>query len=639
MTLRFHGPASLELPFLINQGSLKPLQLSQLPSGCGYSFRRNWMNMAFTAPYDGCFVARNGDTFILSLNLWGLPLRMSCPNLPQKPPSLTCDPHGMTVKLEMVASTKNLTVKVNGEWEPLMKVASRCGFSVLEHLEAVEISAPYRPCIRPEDGLFNFAIAADHEVKLSCPSRSPGDYVDSLHVAPKPNITATYPPPAKHMEDPKPAIHDPKPIQHSILDQMGLPLFPLPQVPQNVYYPYFYPQNAKPPQLQSPETGSFSPSRLDAHPPAPPVSTLPLVPKLDSRVPPPSSDPVHPVQQPHYTLQSLWPWYAQALKPSKPAISEKPVYAAPQHVVPVTPPPAKPLSPHLPLPLSPEAIGPITPKPAQTPPVPFPELNLLPNQPASIVCPPTPCPPVCPPSYSSCCHIHCHQHYHHHNHFGLAVGGAAQFIQSSNTRNQTSFQQPLNVPPFVAQIQSPASTLLPVSKPPSQPPAPQSIQSRIQQQAPFHTYGIKGQIFPYDSSNFLYPAQPPPDTSHFQHSLVPPVRQDPVPWPSWHPHGYSLHPKGSSADSPEKLNFKIPQPSLLQETNHPYEKQPDSAPDLLSSVSHGAPQTFAKYWRNVLSLPYQHAGHPNAPKQLQPANSPQGYVENPFHFYNADEQK
>lgn len=36
---------------------------------------------------------------------------------------------------------------VNGNWEPLMKASTRCGFGVVVHPEGVVVSVHYAPCL------------------------------------------------------------------------------------------------------------------------------------------------------------------------------------------------------------------------------------------------------------------------------------------------------------------------------------------------------------------------------------------------------------------------------------------------------------------------------------------------------------
>lgn len=96
MTLKLHGAAPLGSSFLIDRGMLntsssvaglkstvcfiyyvsalssgnaQPLSLSKVPPDCGYMVRKSWRDLAFSTPYDGCFVTQevNGVVILLLL--------------------------------------------------------------------------------------------------------------------------------------------------------------------------------------------------------------------------------------------------------------------------------------------------------------------------------------------------------------------------------------------------------------------------------------------------------------------------------------------------------------------------------------------------------------------------------------------
>ncbi|KAL1279819.1 hypothetical protein QQF64_014419 [Cirrhinus molitorella] len=145
----------LEAPFganfLIDRGSIPPLPLSQLPSECGHRFLRTWRDFVFVIPYDGCYVTHEKDTFVLPLLWWGLPVKVSCSSLTSvsSAPTVSCYTNGMIVRMHRGAS-ENLKIKVMNEWQPLLKVSARCGYSLVSHPEGVVIHAPYMPCTEPK---------------------------------------------------------------------------------------------------------------------------------------------------------------------------------------------------------------------------------------------------------------------------------------------------------------------------------------------------------------------------------------------------------------------------------------------------------------------------------------------------------
>ncbi|XP_043074698.1 proline-rich extensin-like protein EPR1 isoform X1 [Puntigrus tetrazona] len=113
------------------------------------------------------------DTFVLPLRLWGLPVKMSCSSLTsaKREPTVSCYTNGMIVRLYGGVSEK-LKIKVINEWQPLLKVSAKCGYSLVSHPEGVVIHAPYMPCTEPKDGMFTLSMLVESEFNLSCPALS-----------------------------------------------------------------------------------------------------------------------------------------------------------------------------------------------------------------------------------------------------------------------------------------------------------------------------------------------------------------------------------------------------------------------------------------------------------------------------------
>ncbi|XP_017275685.1 uncharacterized protein LOC108238238 isoform X2 [Kryptolebias marmoratus] len=163
-------PAAL---IFVDRGHLSPLSLANLPTSCGYTIRSTQSNLVLVAPYDGCFVVVEENSYVLPLRWWGLPVRMSCPmieHVSSVPPMVTCHGEGMVVQTEWTSSASEIKAKVNGNWESLLTAAHRCAFGVVEHPEGVVISVRYAPCLGKKDGLYTLALAVDKETKISCPS-------------------------------------------------------------------------------------------------------------------------------------------------------------------------------------------------------------------------------------------------------------------------------------------------------------------------------------------------------------------------------------------------------------------------------------------------------------------------------------
>ncbi|XP_016333635.1 uncharacterized protein LOC107681804 isoform X3 [Sinocyclocheilus anshuiensis] len=166
MRLTIHGrEAPFGSNFLIDRGSVPPLPLSQLPSECGHRFLRTWRDFVLIIPYDGCYVMHERDTFVLPLLWWGLHVKMSCSSLTsaKSEPTVSCYTNGMIVRLLGGVSEK-LKIKVMNEWQPLLKVSARCGYSLVSHPEGVVIHAPYMPCTEPKDGMFTLSMAVENVI-------------------------------------------------------------------------------------------------------------------------------------------------------------------------------------------------------------------------------------------------------------------------------------------------------------------------------------------------------------------------------------------------------------------------------------------------------------------------------------------
>ncbi|XP_041659612.1 titin-like [Cheilinus undulatus] len=257
MKLQVQGAASTPGSLLlVDRGAhLSPLPLSKLPPSCGYSVKSTLRDLVLVAPYDGCFVALEEDTYVLPLHWWGLPVKMSCPLLKQSspnPPMVTCHAEGMVVKTEWTTSVAKIKVKLTGDWEPLMTASPRCGFSVVTHPEGVVISVRYAPCLRKMDGMYTLELAGDGETKISCPSLSPAVLEPNKNPGTVPNQQNNVP-----SKQPSPTVKPPSSLVPKKNGKQAMT--PSGQVQQPFYpYPYYIqpqPQPAtKPAQPPQPET-------------------------------------------------------------------------------------------------------------------------------------------------------------------------------------------------------------------------------------------------------------------------------------------------------------------------------------------------------------------------------------------------
>ncbi|XP_049453901.1 uncharacterized protein LOC125901924 isoform X2 [Epinephelus fuscoguttatus] len=395
--------------FFVDRGSrMSPLPLSKLPSSCGYTIKSTRRDLVLVAPYDGCFVALEEDSYILPLRWCGLPVRMSCPLTRQSspnPPMVTCHAVGMVVKTTWTVSVADLHLKLNGNWEPLMKASPRCGFSVVVHPEGVVISVHYAPCLEKKDGMYTLELAGDGEIQISCPSLSPAQTEQpkkpgkvehpstpslknpAQSVLQVPKIPEA--PSKKPNQEPKDVYHPPLPsypnffypfpgkpnmnpaptVQPSpqTVPPAKLPVTPKGQVPQPFIPSPFYPWPAQPvvpvaregkdnptiapipPEPEAPQGQVHQPSYPYPFYPQPVPEKPTAAPK-----PPQPEAPQGQVQQPSYP----YPFYPQP-EPEKPTAAPKPEPEAPQGQV------QQPLYPY-PFPFYPQPEKPTTaPKPPQ----------------------------------------------------------------------------------------------------------------------------------------------------------------------------------------------------------------------------------------------------------------------------------
>ncbi|XP_063742890.1 adhesive plaque matrix protein-like [Eleginops maclovinus] len=336
-------PGSL---FFVDRGSrLSPLPLSKLPPSCGYTIKSSRRDLVLVAPYDGCFVALEEDCYVLPLRWCGLPVRMSCPIMKQSspdPPMVTCHDQGMVVKTSWMVPVAKIGVKVNGNWEPLIKASARCGFSVVLHPEGVVISVHYAPCLDSKDGMYTLNLAGEGEIHISCPSLSPALMKNITQLNPSQSAVPKIPEkPDQGPEDikgiklPQPTT-TPKPSPKTIPFVAPSAIQPETQV-QQLFYPSFsyYPQPEKPTTAPEPEYPQgpvqqpfyplpyypqlkpFYPFPYDPQPKPEKPATAPETEKTTTGPEKPTAAP-KPPQPDTPQSQVQWPSYPEPPKPDAP---------------------------------------------------------------------------------------------------------------------------------------------------------------------------------------------------------------------------------------------------------------------------------------------------------------------------------
>ncbi|XP_068196062.1 uncharacterized protein [Antennarius striatus] len=337
MKLQVQDSSTQGLLLFVDRGrSLSPLPLSKLPQSCGYSLQSTHRNLVLDAPYDGCFVSLEEDSYVLPLRWLGLPVRMSCPSMRQtqsNPPMVTCHAEGMVVRMECTISVSKIKVNVSGNWEPLMKSSSKCGFGVVEHPEGLVISVRYKPCLEIKDGMFTLELDADGETKISCPSMSP--YRPEPTTIPKPETKLQTEAPRQKGHASTPPLSTttiaPKFTTSRIPTITEMPMKPE-EGSKNIYDPYlqyfpyyphfFYPRPTNPDQTPTPTVQPTSlpvtqtnvakttaASATEGHPD--PIKSQPES-QLDGKV------------QPHVPIPESHPWYPEKV-PQQPFLPSPPV--------------------------------------------------------------------------------------------------------------------------------------------------------------------------------------------------------------------------------------------------------------------------------------------------------------------------
>ncbi|CAL8273999.1 unnamed protein product [Lota lota] len=186
MTLRIRRRRAGQL--LLDRGNGSALALSQLTADCGFSLQTSGRDLALTAPYHGCDVALEGDSYVLKLLWRGVPVKMFCP-APRS--SHCCSALGMTVILHGLPASAQLHVKVRGEWTPVLELALKCGYTLHRQAQDLLVEVPFITCgVSVEDGNYSLSLQiGEQEVMLTCPvsqeeSPQPPPWVPPFYLAP-----------------------------------------------------------------------------------------------------------------------------------------------------------------------------------------------------------------------------------------------------------------------------------------------------------------------------------------------------------------------------------------------------------------------------------------------------------------------
>uniref|UniRef100_A0A8D3E391 Proline-rich extensin-like protein EPR1 n=1 Tax=Scophthalmus maximus TaxID=52904 RepID=A0A8D3E391_SCOMX len=329
-------PGSL---FFVDRGTqLSPLPLSKLPPSCGYTTRSTRRDFVLIAPYDGCFVALEEDSYVLPLRWSGLPVRMSCPLMKPSapsPPMVTCHSEGMVVKTEWTISLNDIKVNLKGIWEPLMKASAKCGFSVVVHPEGVVLSVHYAPCLEEKDGMYTLELSGNGESNILCPSLS-ATRAEPTKIPPK-DLEQQTEMPSKWVHHPTLPHNSGSASDQSQSAQSAVPK--VPDFPQNPELPKTVPPSNRPvaPGGQVPQ--SFFPlHHWPAQPERVPVEKKPLVQS------PATQPPNGKVEGPFYPYFFMPPKYGIPVQ--RPELNPMPTFhpgqiQKPYYTIPLRPQPPK----------------------------------------------------------------------------------------------------------------------------------------------------------------------------------------------------------------------------------------------------------------------------------------------------------
>ncbi|KAK7165943.1 hypothetical protein R3I93_005887 [Phoxinus phoxinus] len=157
----------------VDRVNAAPLPLFQVPAYCGYSVRVTWKDLVLMAPFNGCYITQENGNYVLSLQWWGSPVKISCPMAPviSKPtPSFLCSPFGMVIAIEgtQEAAEKH-RVKVNGNVLPLL--SETCAYRIQSPPEVILLHTTFSSeCVTVTDGENILVIIWDgKQFTLSCP--------------------------------------------------------------------------------------------------------------------------------------------------------------------------------------------------------------------------------------------------------------------------------------------------------------------------------------------------------------------------------------------------------------------------------------------------------------------------------------
>ncbi|KAL4647893.1 hypothetical protein GN956_G8881 [Arapaima gigas] len=181
-----------------------PLSILELPSNCGYSVKITWQDLTLKAPYNGCYVVKENDSYVLRLVWWGVPVEMVCPAASavlHHPVSFSCLPFGVSLKVKgQQAEADKLRLKLNGKWVP--STLAPCVYRLAVSQGEVVLYLPYSVCDLPlKDGAHTLSVLwNENERVISCPAMTSPQFPQHFAL----NYPFYYKPPPPHPPAPAP---------------------------------------------------------------------------------------------------------------------------------------------------------------------------------------------------------------------------------------------------------------------------------------------------------------------------------------------------------------------------------------------------------------------------------------------------
>ncbi|XP_055060702.2 uncharacterized protein [Misgurnus anguillicaudatus] len=147
-----------------------PLYLGQLAAFCGVSIKTTQTDVRLQFTYDSCYVKQEVAKYVVFLSWYDTDMTLSCPVI-VAPPTAICKRNAMELTVVGEGTADELSVALNGEWAPLLYVATQCWHKEPSSQGRLTFKVPYTSCgINLRDGNFILDVRSkDKMMSLFCP--------------------------------------------------------------------------------------------------------------------------------------------------------------------------------------------------------------------------------------------------------------------------------------------------------------------------------------------------------------------------------------------------------------------------------------------------------------------------------------